>query len=203
MISRLRDTAYPAVRHLNAHKRDIADMERPANMQDSKSPIRKRGQAAATLRIPLGASVADAGLIHDAEPRDDTKRPTTKVPPRKAEPDVDVKADVSAAPPPRSADPVRAAVVPSLSSLAGTPIDPRSLLFDADWYRSEYPDVAAAGTDPVTHFFANGAREGRNPNRYFVTSLYLEKYPDIALAEMNPFLHYLLYGAREGRQSGR
>lgn len=88
-----------------------------------------------------------------------------------------------------------------IRSIAGTVIDPMSLLFDTDWYRVEYPDVAAAGLDPIRHFFDNGAREGRNPNAHFETSWYVSTNADVAASMMNPFLHYLLYGAREGRKS--
>lgn len=88
-----------------------------------------------------------------------------------------------------------------LTSLAGTPIEAISLLFDANWYAAEYADVAAAGMDPIRHFFDNGAREGRKPNPYFDTNWYLETNADVVVSKMNPFLHYLLYGAREGRKS--
>ena len=88
-----------------------------------------------------------------------------------------------------------------IRSTIGTVIDPRSLLFDTDWYQSTYPDVAAAGLDPIRHFFDNGAREGRNPNPHFETSWYVSANADVAASMMNPFLHYLLYGAREGRKS--
>lgn len=37
-------------------------------------------------------------------------------------------------------------------------------LFDADWYRRRYEDVAAAGADPARHFIEFGAREGRAPS---------------------------------------
>ena len=82
----------------------------------------------------------------------------------------------------------------------GTPIALASLIFDADWYRHEYPDVAAVSIDPVEHYFDNGSREGRNPNRYFDTNWYASNNPDVAAAGLNPFMHYLLYGAREGRR---
>ena len=90
---------------------------------------------------------------------------------------------------------------PVIRSIAGTVIEPISLLFDTDWYRSQYPDVAAAGLDPIRHFFDNGAREGRNPNAFFETSWYVSTNADVAASMMNPFLHYLLYGAREGRKA--
>ena len=40
----------------------------------------------------------------------------------------------------------------------------RSGLFDADWYRSTYKDVAVSGVDPLKHYVAHGADEGRKPN---------------------------------------
>lgn len=87
-----------------------------------------------------------------------------------------------------------------LTTTVGSTIHVRSLIFDVDWYRGEYPDVAAANLDPVRHYFDNGFREGRNPNRYFDTNWYASSNPDVAAAGLNPFLHYLLYGAREGRK---
>lgn len=87
-----------------------------------------------------------------------------------------------------------------LRSVVGTVIEPVSLLFDTDWYSATYSDVAAAGLDPIRHFFDNGAREGRNPNPHFDTTWYLSVNADVAASRMNPFLHYLLYGAREGRK---
>ena len=38
----------------------------------------------------------------------------------------------------------------------------RSGLFDRGWYLKNYPDVAARGIDPVRHYVAYGAREGRD-----------------------------------------
>ena len=85
-------------------------------------------------------------------------------------------------------------------SALGTTIEADSLIFDPEWYKREYPDVAAASLDPVRHYFDNGVREGRNPNRYFQTLWYARNNPDVAAARLNPFMHYLLYGAREGRR---
>jgi hypothetical protein len=39
-------------------------------------------------------------------------------------------------------------------------------LFDRDWYLNAYPDVAAAGLDPLSHFLGFPA-ERRNPNALF------------------------------------
>ena len=87
-----------------------------------------------------------------------------------------------------------------LATTTGGRIDAAALVFDPDWYRREYPDVASDGVDPVRHFLDNGAREGRNPNRFFDTRAYAAANADVAAAGMNPFMHFLLYGAREGRE---
>lgn len=73
-------------------------------------------------------------------------------------------------------------------------------LFDAEYYRSMYPDVAAAGANPLFHFITAGAFEGRNPHPLFDTAFYLRKYPDVAAARVNPLGHYLKHGAAERRQ---
>jgi hypothetical protein len=73
-------------------------------------------------------------------------------------------------------------------------------LFDADYYLRAYPDVAAAGINPLLHFIVAGAFEGRRPHPLFDTTFYLAKYPDVAAARVNPLGHYLKRGAFEGRQ---
>ena len=45
-------------------------------------------------------------------------------------------------------------------------------LFDGDWYRATYPDAAASGLDPVTHYLRIGAAKGYNPNPLFDTGYY-------------------------------
>lgn len=80
--------------------------------------------------------------------------------------------------------------------------DDRDLLtsaFDANYYLSANPDVAAAEVDPLDHFMTTGWREGRNPTLWFSVSHYLDFYPDVAEAGINPFLHYVLAGKSEGR----
>ena len=75
----------------------------------------------------------------------------------------------------------------------------RSGLFDEGFYLDSYADVAAAGIDPLTHYIATGAAEGRNPNAFFDTKYYLEQNPDVASAGINPLVHYIRHGAAEGR----
>src|SRR5262249_46282308 len=62
-----------------------------------------------------------------------------------------------------------------------------------------YPDVAAIGVDPIRHYVAFGAREGRDPSPSFDTRAYLARYPDVAAAQVNPFAHFISFGIAEGR----
>lgn len=75
-------------------------------------------------------------------------------------------------------------------------------LFDAAWYLEAYPDVAARNVDPLRHYIRYGAREGRDPNRFFSSSWYLANNPDVAKAGLNPLAHFILHGAGEGRSPG-
>jgi hypothetical protein len=74
-----------------------------------------------------------------------------------------------------------------------------SSLFDADWYLSKYPDVAANDADPIRHYLEFGWREGRNPSPLFSTNNYLKANKDVAERGINPLLHYLEHGQMEGR----
>jgi hypothetical protein len=71
--------------------------------------------------------------------------------------------------------------------------------FDTQYYLAGNPDVAANGSDPVTHFLEVGWREGRDPADWFSVTDYLELNPDVAAASVNPFVHYLQAGRDEGR----
>ena len=75
----------------------------------------------------------------------------------------------------------------------------RSELFDAEWYMTEYTDVARLGMEPAEHYLWLGARLGRNPSLAFDSKAYLMLNPDVARAAMNPLLHYLRHGQQEGR----
>lgn len=73
-------------------------------------------------------------------------------------------------------------------------------LFDAPWYLSTNPDVAAAGIDPWAHFLEHGWREGRDPHPLFDSDWYRWRYEDVAAAGVNPWLHFLASGAGELRR---
>lgn len=72
-------------------------------------------------------------------------------------------------------------------------------LFEEEWYRSRYPDVDAAGVEPLTHFLKYGWQEGRDPGPHFSVKSYLRDYDDVASAGINPLVHFLEHGLQEGR----
>jgi signal transduction histidine kinase len=75
-------------------------------------------------------------------------------------------------------------------------------LFDAEWYKQEYPASAESGYSPAEHYLEEGYASGHRPNPLFDTRWYLERYEDVRRAGVNPVLHYLEYGFREGRDPG-
>ncbi len=74
-----------------------------------------------------------------------------------------------------------------------------SLFFDKDWYASTYADIGAGEIKAAWHYYAHGAREGRDPGPFFSTRGYLANNPHVAEAGVNPLLHYEKSGWREAR----
>jgi hypothetical protein len=72
----------------------------------------------------------------------------------------------------------------------------KSGLFNAQWYLAKYPDVRAAGLEPVEHFAAWGHKEGRSPGPQFDSAKYLADNPGLSETGLSPFEHYLRHGAR-------
>ena len=72
-------------------------------------------------------------------------------------------------------------------------------IFDRQAYLQAYPDVAAAGIEPIRHYVTKGIWEGRNPCMFFDTAYYYDSNPDVAKAGLNPLLHYFEFGWNEGR----
>ncbi|MGQ7254034.1 hypothetical protein [Vreelandella titanicae] len=77
----------------------------------------------------------------------------------------------------------------------------QSELFDADWYLTQYKDIAEANINPAEHFIKFGAIEGRNPGPRFNTEFYVVTYPDVAASGHHPLLHYLRDGINEQRKT--
>jgi hypothetical protein len=71
-------------------------------------------------------------------------------------------------------------------------------LFDADYYREAYPDVAASGVNPFWHFVVQGAFEGRNPHPLVDTSFYLSQCPQAR--GVNALCDYVQQGDAKGRR---
>jgi GT2 family glycosyltransferase/glycosyltransferase involved in cell wall biosynthesis len=90
------------------------------------------------------------------------------------------------------------AIPPDLPDDARRDSIARSLtgFFDAAWYGDRYPDVIASGWEPLQHYVACGAAEGRDPNRWFDSLWYQEHYPDVSSSGLSPLLHYLQHGAQ-------
>jgi FMN phosphatase YigB (HAD superfamily) len=72
-------------------------------------------------------------------------------------------------------------------------------LFDGVWYLRRYPDVRAAGIDPLLHYMAHGYSEGRRTGLIFDGPWYAEYYRDVKASNFNPLEHYWRHGAAEGR----
>jgi hypothetical protein len=71
-------------------------------------------------------------------------------------------------------------------------------LFDAEWYRTTYADVAMLNMRPEEHYLRYGAGLGRDPSPDFDTAFYRAQNPDLP-AEANPLLHFLRHGRKDGR----
>lgn len=63
--------------------------------------------------------------------------------------------------------------------------------FDSNFYLRRYPDVAAAGMNPLLHFVNSGAAEGRWPNPFFNTSAYMARHPGLIESRVNPLAHFI------------
>ncbi len=82
----------------------------------------------------------------------------------------------------------------------GTAVRDLAVLFDPEYYRQKYPDVAGSAWCPRLHYFLFGGAEGRKPHPMFDGAYYLSVNTDVARLGINPLLHYVLYGAQEGRR---
>jgi hypothetical protein len=83
--------------------------------------------------------------------------------------------------------------------------------FDTSFYLTTYPDVAAAGINPFTHFLQFGSAEDRQPfvnfpniaNGQFVPATYAAANPDLAAAGITSnealYQHFVTFGQFEGR----
>lgn len=74
----------------------------------------------------------------------------------------------------------------------------KSGLFDPAFYLEQYPDVAAAGVDPLHHYLTKGFTYLRPPGPLFDRNYYLHQVPDLDETVANPLVHYLTCGRYTG-----
>jgi len=72
----------------------------------------------------------------------------------------------------------------------------RSRIFDANWYKTNYPD-AAEERHPIAHYLQKGAGEKRRPHLLFDPDWY-ESARGQERRDDNPLVDYILHGAAEG-----
>jgi hypothetical protein len=69
--------------------------------------------------------------------------------------------------------------------------------FDAEFYVSNYPDVAIADVDPFQHFLHYGWREDRDPSNDFNVGFYIRRYLG-GDRSRNPLFHYIAHRHEPG-----
>lgn len=72
-----------------------------------------------------------------------------------------------------------------------------SLAFDAEWYRSQNPDVTGSKAELLNHYRRFGHKEGRRPCRDFDPLFYANKYA-VGVRDQEPFEHYVTIGSAAG-----
>ena len=73
--------------------------------------------------------------------------------------------------------------------------------FDSEFYKSNYPDLAASRINLFEHYMAHGWKEGRDPAPWFSTLSYLAANEDVRNSGTNPFYHFIKFGRAEGRSA--
>lgn len=75
----------------------------------------------------------------------------------------------------------------------------KSALFDAEFYRKNYPEVKEMRISPAAHYVKFGWAELKDPNEFFDTCYYLDNNREILHSPLNPLAHFILYGWKENR----
>jgi len=65
-------------------------------------------------------------------------------------------------------------------------------MFDAEWYLRSYPEVAAAGRDPIRDYLETGAAAGRWPRPDFDPTRYAADHPILAFIGLDPFVDFVV-----------
>ena len=70
-------------------------------------------------------------------------------------------------------------------------------LFNPSWYLERYPDLAAAGVDPLDHYLRQGASELRDPSPYFSAKRYAREHGYHSWAATNPLVDFIEKGGSQ------
>jgi len=76
----------------------------------------------------------------------------------------------------------------------------RAAVFDADFYKREYPTATASDVDPLAHYLTSGWKHGLEPSGKFSMRAYLGQNPDVREAGVNPLVHWVKHGRSERRE---
>ncbi|MCC7553831.1 MAG: glycosyltransferase [Methanobacteriaceae archaeon] len=77
----------------------------------------------------------------------------------------------------------------------------KNILFDEDFYLSEYKNLEKLKIDPILHYIFFGFNEGKDPSPNFDSLFYLNEYEDVKPSKLNPLVHYTLYGLKKNRKT--
>ncbi len=67
-------------------------------------------------------------------------------------------------------------------------------LFDAAYYRTNYPAEQGSDDALLVHWFDVGCHAGQQPNVYFSPTWYLDQHPVVGRSQAHPLVHYLIEG---------
>ncbi|SCK37762.1 Glycosyltransferase involved in cell wall bisynthesis [Variovorax sp. HW608] len=71
-------------------------------------------------------------------------------------------------------------------------------LFDQEYYLSSYPDIVAAGFEPIAHYINLGDAEGRKPNPVFDPDFYRSQFDRGEPGSVTALYHYAVIGEALG-----
>lgn len=155
-------------------------VERPSWWSDLADRIENRFRGAAPSS-PVAPPIASSAELASATPVKKKKK---------------AAAAPSAANAGKSAKPASANATADERAIARLIED--SGFFDADWYRSQHPDVAASGIEPALHYARIGGPAGRKPSVRFDPAYYLENNSDAAGSGASALVHFITVGRARG-----
>ncbi|MBO6505228.1 MAG: glycosyltransferase [Kordiimonadaceae bacterium] len=77
------------------------------------------------------------------------------------------------------------------------------VLFDANWYLEQHPEVLSERQTPLQHYLTKGEALGFKPNRYFDPEYYVSRAPGAAKFQGSALEHFALKGWKRGRNPSK